>query len=207
MIDIIDQLRERTENIDVIFEAADEIESLRSELEQAKVDKAALQKVAFTAQEMAKEIAERAEAEAAKAAFTINQLEARIRHLSKRVGELEATLEHNNSALDGANAIIARLEADSDECTCHPSEALQPCQKKYAFSECKISWLEDQLRAAHVWLAAAGANNTEYCARAERAEAQRDAMRELIPILIEAAELGGIAWMPIWDKARTALNP
>ena len=35
--------------------------------------------------------------------------------LRKRVAELEAALEHNNSALDGANAIIARLEADPFE--------------------------------------------------------------------------------------------
>ena len=116
MIDIIDQLRERTENIDVIFEAADEIESLRSELEQAKVDKVALQKVAFTAQEMAKEIAADCDAKDARIASLKTRLKWRddeIQALSKRVGELEATLEHNNSALDGANAIIARLEADA----------------------------------------------------------------------------------------------
>ena len=40
-------------------------------------------------------------------------------------------------------AKIARDALTERECTCHPSEAPTPCQKKYAFNECHAAALKE----------------------------------------------------------------
>jgi hypothetical protein len=46
---------------------------------------------------------------------------------------------------------VQRMAADTRECTCHPSEALNPCPRQYAYTECLASLAREAVVSGQCW--------------------------------------------------------
>jgi septal ring factor EnvC (AmiA/AmiB activator) len=108
-------------------------------------------------------------------------------------GELEVKLENCEAELAAKDARIQKTEAE----LIAVANARDAARAEQAETH---KWLDPE--CGHE-----GCQSLVLKARAERAEAERYVLHEIIHRLIVAAELGGIAWMPVIDEARAAVAP